>query len=52
LAKPIIHGGAAMEYYGLRKRGADIDFIEYNKGFRACLRPDLDGREDMWRGKI
>lgn len=27
LSKPIIFGGTAMEYYGIRKRGLDIDFI-------------------------
>lgn len=27
LVKPLLVGGKAMEYYGLRKAGADIDFI-------------------------
>lgn len=27
LQKPIIIGGMAMEYYGMRKSGADIDFV-------------------------
>ena len=26
-AKPLLIGGMAMEYYGLRKSGADIDFV-------------------------
>ena len=25
--KPLIVGGLAMEYYGLRKHGDDVDFI-------------------------
>jgi len=33
--KPLLVGGKAMEYYGLRKAGEDIDFIvtkkDYNK---------------------
>ena len=29
--KPIVIGGMAMEYYGLRKHGNDIDFIVSNR---------------------
>ena len=40
--KPLLVGGKAMEYYGLRKAGADIDFIvagEDHKQLRALF-PD------------
>jgi hypothetical protein len=30
-SKPLLIGGAAMEHYGLRKRGADIDLVVTDK---------------------
>ena len=33
--KPLLVGGGAMEYYGLRPRGADIDFILHEKDYNA-----------------
>lgn len=32
-AKPLLIGGKAMEYYGLRKAGADIDFVITSKDY-------------------
>ncbi len=47
-SKPIIHGGAAMEYYGLRKRGSDFDFIITNEDYQALAKKFPDNRKDMW----
>ena len=32
LHKPLLIGGKAMEYYGLRKSGQDIDFVYIRRG--------------------
>lgn len=47
-SKPIIHGGAAMEYYGLRKRGSDIDFIISNSDYKKLVSIYLNCKKDMW----
>lgn len=47
-AKPIIHGGTAMEYYGLRKRGQDIDFIIANEDYQALAKKYPNNKKDMW----
>ena len=31
LYKPLVIGGKAMEYYGLRKAGLDIDLVIHNE---------------------
>ncbi len=46
--KPLLFGGAAMEYYGLRKRGHDIDFIVSFEDYEAALRRYPDGKKDLW----
>jgi hypothetical protein len=46
--KPIIHGGAAMEYYGLRKRGADIDFIITGEDYDKLVKLYPDNKKDIW----
>src|SRR5512142_3360035 len=40
--KPLLIGGKAMEYYGLRKSGADIDFIISRRDHASlqCKYPD------------
>ena len=35
--KPLLIGGKAMEYYGLRKAGADIDLVIHEQDHRALL---------------
>ena len=35
--KPLLFGGKAMEYYGLRKAGADIDLVIHEEDHRAAL---------------
>ena len=32
--KPVIVGGLAMEYYGLRKHGDDVDFIVTDRDYQ------------------
>ena len=36
--KPLLVGGKAMEYYGLRKAGEDIDFIVTNEDYKQLAR--------------
>ena len=46
--KPIIVGGMAMEYYGLRKRGDDIDFIVANSDYIKLEKLYRNCRKDIW----
>lgn len=46
--KPLVFGGAAMEYYGLRKRGHDIDFIVSFEDYDTALRLYPGGKKDLW----
>jgi hypothetical protein len=46
--KPIIVGGMAMEYYGIRKHGDDIDFIVSNRDYKKLETHYHDFRKDMW----
>jgi hypothetical protein len=46
--KPIIVGGMAMEYYGIRKHGDDIDFIVSNCDYKNLETRYRDCRKDMW----
>lgn len=46
--KPILVGGAAMEYYGIRKRGDDYDFIVSARDYRKLEAKYRDRRKDMW----
>jgi hypothetical protein len=46
--KPIIMGGLAMEYYGLRKHGSDVDFIVSNRDYQKLAEKYSNFRKDMW----
>ncbi|MDR0302328.1 MAG: hypothetical protein LBI04_08475 [Treponema sp.] len=46
--KPIIVGGMAMEYYGIRKHGDDIDFIVSNNDYLKLEAQYRNCRKDMW----
>ena len=46
--KPIIVGGMAMEYYGMRKHGEDIDFIVSNRDYLQLEARYRNFRKDMW----
>ena len=48
LDKPVIVGGLAMEYYGLRKHGDDIDFIVTNRDYQRLKVKFPNNRKDVW----
>jgi hypothetical protein len=48
LDKPVIVGGLAMEYYGLRKHGDDIDFIVTERDYQRLKVRFPDNRKDVW----
>lgn len=48
LDKPVIVGGLAMEYYGLRKHGDDIDFIVTDRDYQRLKDKFPDNRKDVW----
>jgi len=48
LDKPVIVGGLAMEYYGLRKHGDDIDFIVTERDYHGLKARFPDSRKDIW----
>ena len=46
--KPILIGGMAMEYYGMRKSGADIDLIICDKDYQSLAMKNPDKWKDIW----
>jgi hypothetical protein len=46
--KPLIVGGLAMEYYGLRKHGSDIDFIVSFDDYAAAAQKYPNHKKDSW----
>ena len=46
--KPILIGGMAMEYYGIRKAGADIDLVICNEDYQPLARENPEKRKDIW----
>jgi len=46
--KPIIIGGMAMEYYGMRKAGADVDLVVCDEDYRNLARRFPEKRKDIW----
>jgi hypothetical protein len=48
LDKPVIVGGLAMEYYGLRKHGDDIDFIVTDRDYQRLKARFPNNRKDIW----
>jgi hypothetical protein len=47
-SKPLLIGGKAMEFYGLRQAGADIDFVITPQDY-ACLAQKYPGYlRDLW----
>jgi hypothetical protein len=46
--KPIVVGGMAMEYYGLRKHGNDINFIVSNCDYLKLEKRYRNCRKDIW----
>jgi hypothetical protein len=46
--KPLLIGGKAMEYYGLRKAGADIDFVVTREDYEALAQRYPGTLKDLW----
>lgn len=46
--KPLLIGGMAMEYYGLRKSGADIDFVIHAEDHKLLLEKYPDNVKDLY----
>lgn len=46
--KPLIIGGCAMQYHGLRQAGADIDLVITNDDYQRLARQYPDHRRDLW----
>jgi hypothetical protein len=46
--KPIVIGGMAMEYYGIRKHGDDVDFIVSNRDYKKLESRYRNYRKDRW----
>lgn len=46
--KPIVIGGMAMEYYGMRKSGTDIDLVISNEDYLALAGKYPDKRKDIY----
>ena len=47
IRKPIIIGGKAMEFYGMR-RGADIDLVICDADYQKIAAMYPDNRKDIW----
>ncbi len=47
-SKPLLIGGMAMEYYGLRKAGADIDFVITPEDYYRLAAQYPDHLKDLW----
>jgi hypothetical protein len=47
-SKPLLVGGKAMEYYGLRQAGADIDFVITAEDYRRLSAQYPDHLKDLW----
>jgi len=48
IKKPLLVGGKAMEYYGLRKSGNDIDFIAYEEDIKNLIKIYPGRVKDLW----
>ncbi|MFN8412190.1 MAG: hypothetical protein U0Z26_07365 [Anaerolineales bacterium] len=48
LDKPILFGGMAMEYYGLREHGDDVDFIITERDYQQLKVKFPNNRKDVW----
>ncbi|GHV19700.1 hypothetical protein FACS18949_15550 [Clostridia bacterium] len=47
-APPIVIGGMAMEYYGIRKSGADIDLVIRDEDYQILANTYPDKRKDIY----
>ena len=47
-SKPLLVGGLAMEYYGLRKAGDDIDFIVSGEDYEGLAKLYSENKKDLF----
>jgi hypothetical protein len=47
-SKPLLIGGKAMEFYGLRQAGADIDFVISREDYARLSAQYPDHLKDLW----
>jgi hypothetical protein len=47
-SKPLLIGGKAMEHYGLRKAGNDIDFVVTPEDYACLAQKYPDCLKDLW----
>lgn len=47
-SKPILIGGQAMEYYGIRKSGGDIDFVITDEDYQILAEKYPEKRKDLY----
>lgn len=45
---PVVIGGTALEYYGVRKSGADIDLVVCDMDYQRLAKQYPDKRKDIW----
>ncbi|MDL2319467.1 hypothetical protein LJC74_10450 [Eubacteriales bacterium OttesenSCG-928-A19] len=45
---PVIVGGRAMEYYGLRQSGEDVDLVITDDDYQRLAKSYPDKRKDIW----
>ncbi len=48
LTRPLLIGGKAMEYYGLRRAGSDIDFVVTTQDYARLAERYPDHLKDLW----
>ena len=48
LSKPILIGGRAMEYYGIRESGADIDLVITDEDYQNLAKKYPENRKDLY----
>ncbi|MBN2390044.1 MAG: hypothetical protein JXR84_04950 [Anaerolineae bacterium] len=48
LSKPLLIGGKAMEHYGLRQAGRDIDFVITAEDYERLAQQYPDHLRDLW----
>lgn len=48
LQKPLVIGGMAMEYYGMRKSGVDIDLVICDEDYQLLSKRYPDKRKDLY----
>ena len=46
--KPILIGGMAMGYYGIRKSGLDVDFVICDKDYQRIVNEYPGNAKDIW----